>query len=182
MTKTENVTAEDVFRFVNKAKAGLIRVDADELTYSMHVVLRFELEKALFDGSLKVDDLPEAWNEKMHELLGVTPDSDKTGVLQDVHWSDGSFGYFPSYTLGAMYAVQFYETCRAEIGHTKFDESIKGGDFSVAKKWLNQKVHETGSVFVSADALCEAVTGTKLDPNVYVSFLETKYRRIYGLA
>ena len=179
--KDAGVTAEDVFRFVNKASAGFIRVDADELTYSMHVVLRFELEQALFDGSLDVDELPNAWNAKMTELLGVTPDTDAHGVLQDVHWSDGSFGYFPSYTLGAMYAAQFHQAAREELGEAAFDDAVRSGDFSLARNWLREKVHVVGSVFPSADELCAAVTGSRLDPSVYVSFLEKKYKTLYGL-
>ena len=179
--KSAGVAAEDVFRFVNKAGAGFIRVDADELTYSMHVVLRFELERALFDGSLDVDHLPDAWNAKMTELLGVTPDTDARGVLQDVHWSDGSFGYFPSYTLGAMYAAQFHQAAREELGEAAFDDAVRSGDFSLARNWLREKVHVVGSVFPSADELCAAVTGSRLDPSVYVSFLEKKYKTLYGL-
>ena len=175
------VTADDLYRFVNKAKAGHIRVDADELTYSMHVVLRFELEQALFDGTLAVDDLPRAWNAKMTELLGTTPETDANGVLQDVHWSDGSFGYFPSYTLGAMYAAQFHQAAREELGENVFDDAIKSGDFSLARNWLREKVHAVGSVFPSADELCVAVTGSRLDPSVYVAFLEKKYKTLYGL-
>ena len=179
--KSAGVAAEDVFRFVNKAGAGFIRVDADELTYSMHVVLRFELERALFDGSLDVDHLPDAWNAKMTELLGVTPDTDARGVLQDVHWSDGSFGYFPSYTLGAMYAAQFHQAAREELGEAAFDDAVRRGDFSLARNWLREKIHAVGSVFPSADELCAAVTGSRLDPSVYVSFLEKKYKTLYGL-
>ena len=179
--KSQNVTALDIYKCVNKASAGCIRVDADELTYSMHVVLRFELEKALFDGSLEVEDLPAAWNMKMSELLGVTPDTDKIGVLQDVHWSDGSFGYFPSYTIGAMYAVQFYEHARGEIGEENFDAAVNSGDFSLARNWLCEKIHNVGSVYPSADELCLAVTGQKLNPDVYVTFLEEKFKGIYGL-
>jgi carboxypeptidase Taq len=177
----QGVTALDVYRFVNKATAGFIRVDADELTYSMHVVLRFELERALFENELDVDDLPRAWNEKMTELLGVTPETDAKGVLQDVHWSDGSFGYFPSYTLGAMYAAQFFRTAREELGESKFDDAIKSGDFSLAREWLRDKIHAVGSVYPSADELCLAVTGSRLDPSVYVAFLEKKYKTLYGL-
>ena len=166
---------------MNKAKAGHIRVDADELTYSMHVVLRFELEQALFDGTLAVDDLPRAWNAKMTELLGTTPETDATGVLQDVHWSDGSFGYFPSYTLGAMYAAQFHQAAREELGENVFDDAVKSGDFSLARNWLREKIHAVGSVFPSADELCVAVTGSRLDPSVYVAFLEKKYKTLYGI-
>ena len=121
------VVADDVYRFVNKAKAGFIRVDADELTYSMHVVLRFEIERELIAGRVDVADLPNLWREKMRELLGVTPETDALGVLQDVHWSDGSFGYFPSYTLGAMYACQFYAKAREEIDG--FDALVARGSW-----------------------------------------------------
>ena len=111
---TAECTAEDFYRAVNIVRPSLIRVDADELTYSMHVVLRFEIERELIAGRVDVADLPNLWREKMRELLGVTPETDALGVLQDVHWSDGSFGYFPSYTLGAMYACQFYAKAREE--------------------------------------------------------------------
>ena len=147
----------------------------------MHVVLRFELERALFENELDVDDLPRAWNEKMTELLGVTPETDAKGVLQDVHWSDGSFGYFPSYTLGAMYAAQFHQAAREELGEAAFDDAVRRGDFSLARNWLREKIHAVGSVFPSADELCAAVTGSRLDPSVYVSFLEKKYKTLYGL-
>mmetsp|Transcript_13297 Transcript_13297/g.46001 ORF Transcript_13297/g.46001 Transcript_13297/m.46001 type:complete len:562 (+) Transcript_13297:30-1715(+) len=172
-------TARDVYRYVNKAKAGLIRVDADELTYSMHVVLRFELERALFSGDLAVRDLPSAWKAKMEELLGVVPPNDTLGVLQDVHWSDGSFGYFPSYTLGAMYACQFYQQAREELGDV--EGMVAKGDLKPLREWLRAKIHSQGSLHASADELCEAVTGKPLDPQVYVDYLNTKYSALYGV-
>ena len=140
--ETKDVAADDLYRFINKAKAGFIRVDADELTYSMHVVLRFELERALFGGKATVADLPALWNEKMEELLGVVPETDTLGVLQDVHWSDGSFGYFPSYTLGAMYACQFYAKAKEEIDG--FDDLVAAGQFTPIRDWLREKIHNVG--------------------------------------
>ena len=173
------VTAEDLYRYVNKASAGFIRVDADELTYSMHVVLRFEMERDLIGGAVDVAELPDLWRRKMRELLGVVPEADQKGVLQDVHWSDGSFGYFPSYTLGAMYACQFHAKAREEI--EGFDASIERGEFSEVREWLRAKIHDVGSLHPSADDLCEAVTGAKLDPSVYVKHLDEKYSALYGL-
>jgi len=173
------VVADDVYRFVNKAKAGFIRVDADELTYSMHVVLRFEIERELIAGRVDVANLPNLWREKMRELLGVTPETDALGVLQDVHWSDGSFGYFPSYTLGAMYACQFYAKAREEI--EGFDALVARGELAPVREWLREKIHAVGSLHPSADALCEAVTGAKLDPSIYVAHLDAKYSKLYGV-
>src|SRR5690606_28308086 len=102
-----NVSVEDFYLAVNEAKASLIRTEADELTYNLHIMLRYEIEKGLINGDLKVADLPQIWNEKMEEYLGITPSHDGEGVLQDVHWSGGGFGYFPSYSLGNLYAAQF---------------------------------------------------------------------------
>ena len=178
--ETKDVAADDLYRFINKAKAGFIRVDADEPTYSMHVVLRLELERALFGGKATVADLPALWNEKMEELLGVVPETDTLGVLQDVHWSDGSFGYFPSYTLGAMYACQFYAKAREEIDG--FDDLVAAGKFTPIRDWLREKIHNVGSLYPSADELCEAVTGAPLDPGIYVEHLNKKYSALYGVA
>ena len=178
--ETKDVSADDLYRFINKAKAGFIRVDADELTYSMHVVLRFELERALFGGKVSVAELPDLWREKMRELLGVVPETDTLGVLQDVHWSDGSFGYFPSYTLGAMYACQFHAKAREEIDG--FDELVAAGKFTPIRDWLREKIHNVGSLYPSADELCEAVTGAPLDPSIYVEHLNKKYSALYGVA
>jgi len=177
---TAECSPEDFYRYVNKVMPeNLIRVDADELTYPLHVCVRFELERALFDGSVTVEGLPEAWNEKMEEYLGVRPPNDKVGVLQDVHWSDGSFGYFPSYTLGAMYACQFYEA--AEKALPGLDGEIRKGEFARLKQWLNEKIHAKGSLHPSADELCEAVTGEVLRPDAFVRYLTEKYTALYGL-
>jgi len=180
LPETRPAAAEDLYRHVNRVNPeNLIRVDADELTYPLHVLVRFEIERGLFDGSISVRDLPRVWNAKYIEYLGVEPPSDKVGVLQDVHWSDGSFGYFPSYTLGAMYACQFWETAQEELGAQQLEEEVAAGDFGRLKEWLNGKIHSLGSLHPSADELCEAVTGSKLDPEVFVRYLDRKYRALY---
>jgi len=179
-TAEAGVTAEDMYKYINKASAGFIRVDADELTYSMHVVLRFEIERALLAGKVQVADLPDLWRAKMKELLGVVPETDTLGVLQDVHWSDGSFGYFPSYTLGAMYACQFHAKAKEEI--PGFDALVAAGDLAPIREWLRGKIHTVGSLHPSADELCEAVTGAALDPSIYVAHLNKKYSKLYNVS
>mmetsp|Transcript_64448 Transcript_64448/g.158610 ORF Transcript_64448/g.158610 Transcript_64448/m.158610 type:complete len:567 (+) Transcript_64448:56-1756(+) len=176
---TKDVTAEQFYRFHNIVKPSLIRVDADEVTYPLHVILRFEIERGVLDGSTKVEDLPELWDSKMKEYLGVVPPSTKEGVLQDVHWPSGAIGYFPSYTLGAMMATQIYEAAQHEI--PDLDAKIEEGNFLELRDWLNKRVHAQGSRHESADDLLEEVTGKRLDPTVFVSYLKNKYSAIYGL-
>ncbi len=169
---------EEMYRRSNHVSFGLIRVDADELTYPLHIILRYEIEKALFDDEIKIDELPEAWNAKCHELMGFIPPTDSQGVLQDAHWSDGCFGYFPMYTLGAMYAAQFYHTCRQE--NPLLESDISKGNFHTLKNWLNQKIHKMGRL-MDADELLLHVTGSDLNCEAYINYLSTKYREIYRL-
>mmetsp|Transcript_18334 Transcript_18334/g.30800 ORF Transcript_18334/g.30800 Transcript_18334/m.30800 type:complete len:563 (+) Transcript_18334:153-1841(+) len=178
--QTRKASAEELYQFVNVVKPSLIRVDADELTYPLHIIVRFELEKELFDGSLLVKDLPQAWNQKYQEYLGVAPPTDAEGVLQDVHWSDGSFGYFPSYTLGAMFACQFYQAALKEL--PGLEKSIALGDFRPLKEWLGAKIHQVGSLHPSADELCLKVTGEVLNPQVFIDYLTKKYTELYDLS
>lgn len=142
-------------------------------------MLRYELETALLRGELPLDDLPAAWNAKMREYLGVEPESDALGVLQDVHWSGGAFGYFPTYTLGAMMAVQLFEAARADL--PTLDADIEAGHFTPLREWLRAKVHSKGSLLPSADALLESATGRPLQPAVFLASLSRKYRELYGL-
>ncbi|KAJ1428083.1 putative carboxypeptidase [Ochromonadaceae sp. CCMP2298] len=146
---------------------SLIRVEADELTYTLHVILRYEIERGLVDGSIKVTDVPAVWNAKMLDYLGVTPPDDAQGCLQDIHWAGGAMGYFPTYTLGAMMAVPGLE------------ESLSKGEFAPLRLWLNEHLHRRGSLDASADDLMLAVTGKALDPQVYLRYLGEKYREIY---
>jgi carboxypeptidase Taq len=172
----EAVTSDTLYEAINTCNPSFIRVEADELTYPLHVILRFEVEMGLFDGSVRVCELPELWNDKMENYLGVRPPTDTLGVLQDVHWSGGAFGYFPSYTLGAMYACQFFNTMQSELPDTL--KHIESGNFSPIKNWLNAKIHSQGSLY-SPQELVQRITGEPLNPDHFINYLKTKYHAIY---
>ncbi|MDE3119670.1 MAG: carboxypeptidase M32 [Nitrospirota bacterium] len=177
----DQLQAVELDRFyaaINRVKPSLIRVEADELTYNLHIMLRFEIERDVIEGRIAVEDLPAVWNEKMRDYLGLIPPTDAEGVLQDVHWSFGAFGYFPTYTLGNLYAIQLYEQARRDI--QGLEEEIAAGRLTVLKQWLNQKVHRWGRTF-TADHLIRRVTGSPLNPDPFLSYLEEKYGRLYGL-
>jgi len=174
----QGVSVDSLYEAINTCNPSFIRVEADELTYPLHVILRFEIEKGLFDGTVSVDELPELWNDKMVDYLGVRPPTDTLGVLQDVHWSGGAFGYFPSYTLGAMYACQFYRTMRSELPDT--GKHIEEGKFAPIKTWLNEKIHSQGSLY-SPQELVQKVTSEPLNPDYFIDYLKTKYRAIYQM-
>jgi len=174
-----DVTVQEYFEAVNKVEKSLIRVDADELTYPLHIIIRFELEAGLFDGSVTVENLPKKWNSLYKRYLDIDVPSNKEGCLQDVHWSDGSFGSFPSYTLGAIFACQFFQHAERSIPSLSAD--MREGNFDKLRAWLKDNIHSKGSLYPSADELCEAVTGSKLDPTIYLDYLRAKYRRLYGL-
>ena len=175
----KRATVDSFFQAINACRPGFIRVEADELTYPLHVILRFEIEKGLFEGSIAVNDLPEVWNEKMDTYLGIKPPTDTLGVLQDSHWSSGAFGYFPSYTLGAIYACQFYKAMLKELPNTA--KNIEEGNFKPIKDWLNEKIHRQGRRF-SPQELVLHITGEPLNPQHLIHYLKTKYSMIYGLA
>tara|TARA_B100000749_G_scaffold253157_1_gene219857 strand:- start:7 stop:858 length:852 start_codon:yes stop_codon:yes gene_type:complete len=173
-----DVNSEQFYEAVNVSGPSLIRVEADEVTYPMHVILRYELEKGLFDGSIHVEHLPEMWNAKMKEYLGVEPPTDTLGVLQDTHWSGGAFGYFPSYTLGAIYASQFYQVLiRAQ---PDLEKQIEMGNLAPIREWLGSQIHQQGRL-LSVPALVKQVTGESLNPDNFLDYLKNKYRQIYRL-
>jgi carboxypeptidase Taq len=173
-------TPEDLYAALNIIKEpSMIRVESDEVTYPLHIILRYELEKALVEGSIEVKDLPRLWNEKMKEYLGCEPESDARGVLQDVHWSAGLFGYFPTYSLGAMYATQIFKAAEKELPGLADD--IAAGKFERLKGWLNEKIHKVGSLPTSGDELMVAVTGAPLQPQVFLDYLKDKYSALYQL-
>lgn len=174
----QNASIDAFYRAINTCKPDFIRVEADEVTYPLHVILRYEIEKGLFDGSMQVDDLPHIWNELMRQYLGIEPPTDALGVLQDSHWSGGAFGYFPSYTLGAMYACQFYQTLLREQPDT--ERNIAKGNFAPVKNWLNEKIHRQGRLY-SPQELVEQVTGEPLNPDYFVTYLKRKYSEVYQL-
>jgi carboxypeptidase Taq len=172
------VPEDDFYAAINRVRPSLIRVEADELTYNLHVMLRFEIEQALIEGRLAPEALPAAWNAKMREYLGVEPPRDADGALQDVHWSLGAFGYFPTYTLGNLYAVQFYRQAALEL--PDLDGEIAAGRLVTLTKWLNQKIHRWGRTF-TAEQLVQRITGGPLSPEPFLSYLEQKYTEIYQL-
>ncbi|MCW5618944.1 MAG: carboxypeptidase M32 [Nitrosomonas sp.] len=174
----QRATVDTFYQAINACRPGFIRVEADELTYPLHVILRFEIEKDLFEGNLSVDDLPEVWNEKMKKYLGIIPPTDTVGVLQDSHWSSGAFGYFPSYTLGAIYACQFYNALRKELPDT--DKNIEAGYFVPIKNWLNQNIHRQGRLYTPQELVLR-ITGESLNPQHLIHYLKSKYSAIYKL-
>ncbi len=173
-----DVDLERFYKGINKVEPSLIRVEADEATYNLHIMLRLELEIALVEGSLEVRDLPETWNARMQEYLGLTPPNDALGVLQDIHWASGSIGYFSTYALGNLIAAQLWETIEREI--PDLTEQIRRGEFAELLGWLREKVHRHGRKF-TAQELVQRVTGSPIDSAPYLRYLRTKYGAIYGL-
>lgn len=171
-----HVPFDAFYRGINKVEPSFIRVEADEVTYSLHVILRFEIEKQLIEGNLKVRDLPEAWNSKMKELLGVVPKSNAEGCLQDIHWSMGSFGYFPTYTLGNLYASQLFTAFEKDF--SDWDTRIQKGEFLFIKEWLHQNVHQHGRRYSSKELL-KNITGKEFSSDAYIDYLTQKYKEIY---
>lgn len=172
-----NVDAAAFARALNAVQPSLIRIEADEVTYNLHIIIRFELEQALVAGEVSVESLPGLWNQKYQDYLGVTPDSDTTGVLQDVHWTS-DFGYFPTYTLGNLYAAQIYATLRRAF--PDFDDRLASGDTSFILNWLRERMYAVGAIYTPAD-LIERVTGEKPDPGYFAEYLTSKYAALYGL-
>lgn len=168
--KLNGVSLDTFARGINKVHPSMIRVEADEVTYSLHVILRFELEKALIEGSLKCKDIPDAWNSKMQEMLGITPKNDAEGCLQDVHWSMGAIGYFPTYSLGNLYMAQFFEAFEKEFPTWE----SRMNDLSYMKDWLATNIHRHGRRY-SGKELVKRVTGKKFSAAPFVSYLEKKF-------
>lgn len=166
------------YRGANKVQTSLIRTEADELTYHFHVLIRYEIEKALLDGNLKPADVRDAWNAGYERHLGLTPPDDKQGVLQDVHWSHGSFGYFPTYSLGSFYAAQFFEKAVEEL--PALEQEIATGKFEALIAWLRDNVHQHGRRYTSEE-LCERITGRRLEFGAFMRYAEKKYAGIYQL-
>ncbi|WP_284640045.1 carboxypeptidase M32 [Paenibacillus silviterrae] len=173
----DQVAVEDFYRATNEVKPSLIRIEADELTYNLHIMVRYEIEKALFSGEVKVADLPEVWNAKYQEYLGVVPSNNGEGVLQDVHWSGGAFGYFPSYALGNMYAAQFTRTMEKSLN---IDALVEEGNLIPIKEWLTEQIYRYGKA-QTPNEIVKRVTGEELNPDYLVEYLKKKYADIYKL-
>ncbi|HOV37158.1 MAG TPA: carboxypeptidase M32 [Spirochaetales bacterium] len=173
----ESVPLKDFLQAVNRVEASPIRIEADEVTYPLHILLRFRLEKALIENSLDLEDLPDAWNDGMEELLGIKPRNDSEGVLQDIHWSMGNFGYFPTYALGTLYAAQFYAALLREKPGVV--QEIERGDYRSLLSWLQEGIHTHGRVYL-ADELCRRITGSSLDPGWFIQYVRDKYQVLFN--
>ena len=174
----KGVDVEAFYKAMNVVKPSLIRTNADELTYHFHVMIRFEIEKALIEGSIEVKDLPAIWNAKYKEYLNIEVPSDSEGVLQDIHWSHGSFGYFPTYSLGSFYATQFYAQAKKEISN--LEQEVSNGNMQPLLDWLRTKVHQHGKRY-SAQELCQRITGEKLNFEPFMEYAQGKYKALYNL-
>lgn len=173
-----NVELDDFYRATNAVQPSFIRVEADELTYNLHIMVRYEIEKALIAGEIEAKDLPGIWNTKMNDYLGITPSNDSEGVLQDIHWSFGGLGYFPSYSLGNLYAAQILNKIKKDL--PDFYESIEQGNFSVIQDWLRENIHQYGMLYTPNELIVKA-TGEELNADYLVQYLEEKYCKVYKL-
>lgn len=174
----DDVTAEQFYRAINVVQPSLIRIEADELTYNLHIMIRYEIEKMLFNENLNPRDLPEVWNRKYTEALGVTPPNDAQGVLQDVHWSGGAFGYFPSYSLGNMYGAQMMDVAKSKL--PDLDRQVAEGRLLPLKEWLTEHVYRHGKLLRPSEII-ERISGKPLQSTYLCDYLEDKYKNIYRL-
>ena len=177
-TQLDGISAKTFYKAINKVEPTFIRVSADEATYNLHIMLRLELEIGMIEGKIAIKDLPEIWNTKMQEYLGITPPDDAHGVLQDIHWSAGLIGYFPTYALGNLVSAQLWEKINKDI--RDLDQQIHNGKFDALLAWLRKNIHVHGHKYDPQD-LVQKVAGSKIDPSAYVRYLTKKYSDIYGL-
>ncbi|MFO0722187.1 MAG: carboxypeptidase M32 [Myxococcota bacterium] len=174
----QGLSVDEAYRAANQVEPGFIRTEADEVTYNLHIMLRFDLESALIDGSLAIQDLPGAWREKMKKLLGVVPPDDRMGCLQDIHWATGYFGYFPSYSIGNLYSAQLFAAFRA--AHPKAEDEFARGEFGTLLGWLRSNVHHSGFL-LSADETVKRATGSGLEVKPLLEYLGRKFGEVYRL-
>jgi carboxypeptidase Taq len=174
----QNVSLDAFYRAINVVEPSFIRVESDEVTYNLHIILRFEIEKALIEDNLEVEELPVVWNSKTKELLQLDVPDDSQGVLQDVHWSGGMIGYFPTYSLGNLHSAQFFAAARRDI--PSLDEQMARGEFGALLKWLREKIHVHGK-FYSAQELARNATGEALSSKHFAAYITRKYSEIYEL-
>lgn len=173
-----DVSLDDFYFAVNEVRPSLIRVEADEATYNLHILLRFEIERAIFLKELKAEDIPAVWNEKFQKYLGITPSDNASGCLQDIHWAAGLIGYFPTYTLGNLYSAQFFAKAKKELGN--LDEQFARGKFDSLLNWLRENIHSQGQRYRAED-LVKEVTGEPLSHKYLIEYLKEKYAPLYGI-
>ena len=168
---------EEFYKQINRIEPGLIRVEADELTYSLHIMLRYEIEKMLINGEVNIDDLPKIWNEKVKEYLGLEPQNDSEGLMQDIHWYCGLIGYFPSYAIGNAYASQIYNAMKKDFD---VEKALENQDLKKITDWLGEKIHKYG-LLKDTPTIIKEVTGEELNPKYYIEYLKEKYSKIYEI-
>ena len=173
----KNYSANDFYEYVNNVAPSFIRVEADEVTYHFHIMIRFEIEKALIEGKIAVKDLPDVWNSKYEEYLGIRPQTDTQGVLQDIHWSIGSFGYFPTYSTGTVLSATWAELIEKDLGPISALVESKSG-ISKIKKWLKKNIHSYGNIYTFND-MVEKTTGREFETTPWKKYLEAKYKALY---
>lgn len=174
----QGIALDDWHFAINAVRPSFIRVEADEATYALHIILRFDLEQRMLSGALAIEDVPAAWNSGMRDLLGITPPNDKLGCLQDIHWSSGILGYFPTYALGNLYAAQFYSAAMQQM--PDLEDRFRRGDFRALLEWLRANIHQHGRRY-RAKELVRRVTGSELSPAPFLSYLKAKGSALYGV-
>jgi carboxypeptidase Taq len=174
-----DVSLDRFYLAINRVQPSFIRVDADEVTYNLHIMLRYEMERALLSGKIAAGDAAEAWNARMEAYLGIRPPSDRLGILQDTHWASGWFGYFPTYALGNVLSLQFFDCAVGE--HPEIEEEMARGEFTTLRQWLTEHVYRHGRRMLPEE-LVEQATGSPLTTEPYLNYLERKFGSLYGLA
>ena len=175
----DHISSDTLVRGINRIEASLIRVEADEVSYGLHVILRYELEKLMIEGDLEVSDLEAAWNAKMEEYLVVVPSNASEGVLQDIHWAHGSFGYFPTYLLGNLYAAQIFH--QANKSMPELEGNIRNGKLMPLREWLRREIHQRAKT-VTAERLIQDISDEPLSPHYFLDYLNHKFGELYGLS
>ncbi len=173
----KDVSLDDFVKMINVSRASLIRTEADELTYPLHILIRYELEKEIFNGEVDFEKLPQMWADKYEEYLGIRPTTDSEGILQDMHWGAANHGYFPTYALGSAFAAQFYHQMAKEMD---VEQALRDGDFDKISDWLKERIHQYGA-FKSADEIMFEVTHESFNPDYYINYLKDKYTKLYEL-
>lgn len=173
----KNIAFDDFMEMINVVQPSLIRTEADELTYPLHILIRYELEKEMINGNIDIDHLDQIWADKYEDYLGIHPQDASEGILQDIHWSDGSFGYFPTYALGSAFGAQFFKAMQKDLD---VDVALASNHFSLIEDWLREHIHQYGALY-KADEIIEKVCHEPFDPNVYIDYLIDKFSKIYGI-
>ena len=176
-TQLGQVSLDDFMRMINVSRPSFIRTEADELTYPIHILIRYELEKEIFNGNVDYDQLETMWNDKYEEYLGIRPQHAKEGILQDMHWGAANLGYFPTYALGSAYAAQFYHQMEQDMD---VEDVLRKKDFAKISGWLKENIHQYGA-FKDPQQILMDVTGEEFNPNYYISYLKEKYAKLYQI-